>query len=109
MASPATEGPVDVNHGKAHQIATTRAATALGIMSNLAVELRVAQRTYEAFYPSRDRSNRWLGGAPSGRASKGDGASERQDNNAREADDAGSQLQPPFDHGASAVNCDYTR
>ena len=52
---------------------------------------------------------RRLGSASSGTAGVCDEASEGQDKNARESDDAGSLLQPPFDDGPSASDPQQTR
>jgi hypothetical protein len=57
----------------------------------------------------RVRRNEVLGCAPSGSAGVCDEASEGQDKNGRETADAGSLLQPPFDDGASALDCHQTR
>lgn len=47
--------------------------------------------------------------AASGSACICDEASEGKDKNAGESDDPGSLLQPPFDDGASALDCHQTR
>jgi hypothetical protein len=52
---------------------------------------------------------RLLGSASSGSAGICDEASEGQDKNARETDDDGSLLQPPFDDGVSVLDCHQTR
>jgi hypothetical protein len=51
---------------------------------------------------------RLLGSASNGSASVGNETSERQDNSARQANEAGSLLQPPLDEGVSAVECRQT-
>lgn len=52
---------------------------------------------------------RFSGGASSGSTGVCDETSKNQDEDARETHDAGPLLQPPFDDGASALDCHQAR
>jgi hypothetical protein len=59
--------------------------------------------------PAPPAHRRWLGGASRGGAGVRDEASESQDQNACQTDDAGSLLQPRFDGASSWSDCHQTR
>jgi hypothetical protein len=62
-----------------------------------------------AFILGADGCSAILGSASNGSAGVRDETSESQHKNARETEDAGSLPQPPFDDGASALDCHQTR